>query len=117
MNLFTFSFSRSSAGPYSTTIVVNGHADTGGLSTSSEPKGTESSEILLTPTEAAAAGDIVLTFDEETHGKNIEIREPIVLTDDKNMGNTGSSVDITPVRLTTVGEKAPAQKGTKKGKP
>ena len=111
-----FLCSHYSAGPYSTTIIVNGHADqSANHATSTEPKGEGSSEILLTPTEAAAAGDVTLTFDDQAdHGKSIEIREPAVLTDSENMGNK-TSVDVTPVKLTAIGDKGPVQKGMKKG--
>ena len=108
--LFTFHFS---VGPYSTTIVVNSHAENGGLSKVVEPRGTESSEVLLTPTEAAAAGDVVLTFEEQAPGKDLEIREPAELIDSKEMGNKGS-VDITSVKLTSYGDKG-LQTGAKKG--
>ena len=87
---------------------MSGHAENGGLVKSVEPGGTESSEVLLTPTEAAAAGDIVLTFNNDAHGK-----EPVVLVDNKDMGNKGS-VDITPVKLSSFGDKGP-QAGVKRG--
>ena len=109
----TISLSHFSVRLCSTTIVVNGHAENGGPSKVVEPRGTESSEVLLTPTEAAAAGNVVLTFDEEAHEKDFEIREPAELIDSKEMENKGS-VDITPVKLTSCGDEG-LQTNAKKG--
>ena len=92
---------------------MSGHAENGDVKVI-EPRGTESSEVLLTPTEAAAAGDVILTFGEEAQGKDLEVQEPAVLVDDQEMGNKGS-VDITPVKLSSYGDKGP-QAGAKKGR-
>ena len=56
-----------------------------------------------------------MTFDNYDHGKTVEIREQATLIDSETMGNKSSSVDVTPVSLTAIGEVGSVQKGAKKG--